>query len=205
MVLSYWGSDSKSSSLELSIKQSELEQATHEVALWQEEVRKYERSLQQNTDLWTVGGISQNEFLHSQQDLRKSTESLGIAQAKLEQIQLSLSQLQNRLEASITSPVTGRIFNLGVNHHGEVVSYGKSLLEVLPSNVPIIFKAYLPESQRSKIYEGSAVEIAWSNFPKQKYSTSSGQLIAIAPTVTLNNAQAVYELEIELYNLSVDQ
>ena len=198
------GSDKAQSELQLAAKRAQLEEAQRSLALSQETLAQAERVYAQKATLWQAQAIPKNELLEAEEALAQAREALGQAQARLSATDLEGQQLEHDLKVGISSPEAGHVATLNVRHVGKVVSYGETLAEVLPQDVPLVFKAYARESDRAKIEAGARAEIAWNSFPRQKYGVTSGKVLGISPTSTDQDGQMVYEVEIGLNTLTIN-
>ncbi len=197
------GSSSEQSQLQLAMKQAELNEAEHSVAVAREDLTQQQRLFEQAMQLWKAGAVPKNDYLAAQENFNKATETLAQLEARLETATLALTQTQQNSRFVIRSETAGRIAQLTIRNEGDIVSYGTPLAEVLPDNVPLIFKALAPESSRPKLKVGSTAEIAWNGLPRQKYGVSAGEVVAISPTATVKDGHAVYEIEIAVTSLEL--
>jgi multidrug resistance efflux pump len=197
------GTNQEQSQLQLSIKEAELREAEHSVAAAKEDVTQQQRLYEQAVLLWEAEAIPKNDYLLAQENFNKAKETLAQLEARLETATLALEQTQQNSSFIIISETTGRVAQLTVRNEGDIVSYGTPLAEVLPDNVPLIFKALAPESSRPKLKVGASAEIAWNGLPRQKYGVSQGEVVAISPTVIAKDGQAVYEIEIAVQSLEL--
>jgi multidrug resistance efflux pump len=197
------GTNSEQSQLQLSIKEAELREVQHSLAVAQEDVSQQQRLFGQARELWEAGAIPKNDYLLAEETLNKSKETLAQLEARLETATLTLTQTQQNSSFTIRSETAGRIAQLAVRNEGDIVSYGTPLAEVLPDDVPLIFKALAPESSRPKLRVGAEAEIAWNGLPRQKYGVTSGKVVAISPTAVVKDGRAVYEVEIEMERLEL--
>lgn len=197
------GSNLEQSQLQLAIKQAELNETQHSVAVAREDVTQQLRLFEQATQLWEAGAVPKNEYLAAQENFNKAKETLAQLEARLETATLALTQTQQNSSVIIQSKVSGRIAQLVIRNEGDIVSYGATLAEVLPSDVPLVFKAFASEANRPKLRVGAEAEIAWNGLPRQKYGVSSGKVVAISPTATIKDGRAGYEIEIVLESLGL--
>jgi multidrug resistance efflux pump len=197
------GTNQAQSQLQLGMKEAELSEAEHSLAVAREDVTQQQRLFEQATQLWDAGAIPKNEYLLAQENFNKSRETLAQLEARLETATLAMTQAQQNSSFIITSDTAGRIAQLTVRNEGDIVSYGAPLAEVLPDDVLLIFKALAPESSRPKLKIGSPAEIAWNGLPRQKYGVSQGEVVAISPTVIVKDGRAVYEVEISVASLEL--
>jgi HlyD family secretion protein len=197
------GTNQEQSQLQLSMKEAELREAEHSVAAAKEDVTQQQRLFEQASELWEAGAVPKNEYLLAQENLNKAKETLAQLEARLETVTLALAQTQQNSSFIIRSETAGRIAQLAVRNEGDIMSYGAPLAEVLPDNVPLIFKALAPEASRPKLKVGAVAEIAWNGLPRQKYGVSQGEVVAISPTATVKDGRAVYEIEIAVASLEL--
>lgn len=197
------GTNNEQSQLQLNIKEAELREVEHSLAIAKEDVTQQQRLFEQTVELWEAGAVPKNDYLAAQESFNKSKETLAQLEARLETATLSLTQTQQNKNVIIKSETIGRIAQLAIRNEGDIVSYGAPLAEVLPDNVPLIFKALAPESSRPKLRVGATAEIAWNGLPRQKYGVSKGQVLAISPTAIVKDGRAVYEIEIAVESLEL--
>ncbi|MGL4610720.1 MAG: efflux RND transporter periplasmic adaptor subunit [Trueperaceae bacterium] len=197
------GTNEEQSDLELAKREAELTETLHAVAIAEEDVVQQTRLFTQNKELWDAGALAKNDYLVAEENLRKAQETVAQLKARLESNQLAKKQSEGERRIFVKSETSGRVSELAVRSSGAVVSYGEPLAHVLPENVPLIFRAFISEASRPRLQVGSKAEIAWNGLPRQKYGVTPGEVSAVSPTVSVQDGQALYEIEIRARGLEL--
>ncbi len=197
------GSSPEEARLQLETSRAQAEEAARTLAQVREQLAQRQRIAQLQTRLYTAGAIARVEYLEALENLRQSEAAVRVAEARVATLKAQTKALESRRTTRVFSPASGRVLSLSGHRTGESVMAGQILAEILPQDVPLVFKAYLPERERPKLRRGALAEVAWNAFPRQRFGTSRGTVIRISPTTVVYNNQAVYELEIALESLQL--
>jgi hemolysin D len=173
----------------------QLEQAQADIQQTQSELRKQESSSDRVTrtgELAVVESKRQAEELQTQaSDLRSEISQTQKAIASLRW------QLQQRI---IRAPVAGTIFQLPIQKAGAVVQPGQNLVQIAPSNVPMVIKAEMPISESGFLRVGMTVQLKFDAYPFQDYGVVPGKVSWVSPD---SKTTQVGQSQIEIFELEV--
>jgi hemolysin D len=173
----------------------QLEQAQADIQQTESELKKQASSGDRVTrtgELAVVESKKQAEELQTQvSDLRSEMSQTQKAIASLRW------QLQQRI---IRAPVAGTIFQLPIQKAGAVVQPGQNLVQIAPSNVPMVIKAEMPISESGFLRVGMTVQLKFDAYPFQDYGVVPGKVSWVSPdskTTQAGQSQVeTFELEI---------
>ncbi len=115
-----------------------------EVSETQAQVQKFEQQITQ-----TVAELNQ-----------KSLDELQVAQGDLDAVREEARQAQNLLQRStINAPVTGTVVRMYYHTAGGVIESGKKILEILPSDVPLIIETQIQRKDIDAVKPGQKATI----------------------------------------------
>jgi len=93
-----------------------------------------------------------------------------------------LYQLGIKLDNSaIRSPIDGTILKLNLRNPGQVVEVGTAIATIVPSEVPLVFKARVEPADIGRVRVGQRVQIRVSAYPFPDYGTLNGTVTSISP------------------------
>ena len=121
---------------------------------------------------------------------------------RLENYQLELKRLELELDNHIIkSPVEGYIGGMTVNHRGQVITQADILMQIVPSNEPLIFEGYVQDSDIADINIGDLAKIKLSAYSYSDYGDIEGKIIYISKTsYELEGKGNVYNIKVEIDN-----
>jgi HlyD family secretion protein len=183
---------------------AQTEEARRTLAQVEEQLRQRERVARLQAKLYAVGAIARIEHLEAQENLRQSQAAVRVAEARVDSARAQLAVLQTRRSLRVYSPATGRVLQTAGLRVGEVVSTGQSLGQILPEDVPLVFRGYVIERERPKLREGAPAEVAWNAFPRQRFGLSQGTVTRISASTVLVNNIPVFEVEVALASLELN-
>jgi HlyD family secretion protein len=115
-----------------------------EISETQAQVQKFDQQITQ-----TVTELNQ-----------KSLDELQVAQGDLDAIREEARQAQNLLQRStINAPVTGTVVRMYYHTSGGVIESGKKILEILPSDVPLIIETQIQRKDIDAVKPGQKATI----------------------------------------------
>ncbi len=94
---------------------------------------------------------------------------------ELQQVQIDLSQ------TTITATSDGIISKLNLRNPGQTVRAGEEVVQIVPSNAPLIVKAAVASEDKSKLKVGQKVQMRVSACPYPDYGTLNGKVKVISP------------------------
>ena len=127
------------------------------------------------------------------QELGKERRKLSIKRTELikdiTKGNKELYQLGIKLDNSaIRSPIDGTILKLNLRNSGQVVEAGTAIATIVPSEVPLVFKARVEPADIGRVRIGQRVQIRVSAYPFPDYGILNGTVTSISPdTFTPNN------------------
>lgn len=103
----------------------------------------------------------------------------------VQQIQFSLQQKLLPLEDArrrlkVTAPVSGQVVALQVHSNGGVLQPGQPLLDIVPTDSPLIVVAHIKVSDITHIKLGQIADVQLSAFPTQTTPKISGEVVYIS-------------------------
>lgn len=163
------------------LTQSELDVAKAEVSRIQSQIRE------------TTTQIEGNEKRFQKELLDK----LSSTQAQLADSKARMLGLQDLMaRTKITSPVDGVVVNLGIHTIGGVIAGGKPIMDIVPSDEPLIVEARIMAADRTNAHVGLKAEVQFPSFAHIKtLKEVEGEVVSIA-------ADAVESEQRELYYLA---
>jgi HlyD family secretion protein len=115
-----------------------------EISETQAQVQKFDQQITQ-----TVTELNQ-----------KSLDELQVAQGDLDAVREEARQAQNLLQRStINAPVTGTVVRMYYHTSGGVIESGKKILEILPSDVPLIIETQIQRKDIDAVKPGQKATI----------------------------------------------
>jgi protease secretion system membrane fusion protein len=120
--------------------------------------------------------------------------------AQLSDVQKDAGQLEARIEAQeyevanaeVRAPVDGTVVGMAVFTRGGVVSPGFRMMDLVPTDDPLVVEGQLPVNLVDKVHDGLKVELIFSAFNANKTPHIPGIVIDVAADRTVeertNNA-----------------
>jgi HlyD family secretion protein len=135
------------------------------------------------------------ELLNNQNIIQKNQEVILAVQIKNRQLKEQINRLDQQLnQYTFRSPTTGTVFNIAVSKIGDQIDSGISLLEIVPSNAPLIIRAQLREPIDIINLEGLSVNLRFTTHSKEENSRVKGKIVQVISPSTSDQKN----LEIEL-------
>ena len=80
-----------------------------------------------------------------------------------------------------------------------MVQSGTTVVEIAPSDTPLVLSANLPSTEAGLVSSGMLVQIKFDAFPYQDYGVISGEVVAVSPDSEVDEQLGtVYTVEIQL-------
>jgi hemolysin D len=173
----------------------QLEQAQADIQQTQTELKKQASSGDRVT---RTGELAVVESKKQAEELQTQVSDLQSEMAQTRKAIASLRwQLQQRI---IRAPVAGTIFQLPIQKAGAVVQPGQNLVQIAPSDVPMVIKAEMPISESGFLRVGMTVQLKFDAYPFQDYGVVPGRVNWVSPdskTTQVGQSQVeTFELEI---------
>ena len=127
-----------------------------------------------------------------QQEYRRDVEQqLADASREVTAEQEKLRAVENELgRTEIRSPATGQVVGLAMHTVGGVIQPGQKLMDIVPTDEPLLLDAHVPPRFIDRVQNGLAVDIRFSAFAHSpqlvvegRVASVSGDLIAENPNV----------------------
>ncbi|MGZ5200119.1 MAG: HlyD family type I secretion periplasmic adaptor subunit [Telluria sp.] len=133
----------------------------------------------------------QKEVRTNLADVSREAEAL---QAKRDAQKFELNNVEVR------APVDGTVVNLSVFTQGGVVGAGAKLMDIVPSDDPLIVEGSLPVNLVDKVHPGLTVELMFVAFNSNRTPHIEGQVEQIAAdrTVDEKSGQAFYKVRVRV-------
>jgi protease secretion system membrane fusion protein len=124
-------------------------------------------------------------------DMQRDTEAQG---AKLEAQKYELGNVE------VKAPVDGTIVNLAVFTQGGVVAPGAKMMDIVPSDDPLIVEGALPVNLVDKVQPGLKVELMFSAFNTNRTPHIEGEVEQVAAdrTVDEHSGAAFYKVRVRV-------
>ena len=118
-----------------------------------------------------------------------SLDELQKIEAELDNVREEARAAENVLErASINAPAAGTVVRMYYHTPGGVIESGKSILEILPAEVPLIIEAQVPRTDIDNVKQGQAATVRLTALNQRTTPVLSGKVyyvsansLAVAP------------------------
>ncbi|MDW8426895.1 MAG: HlyD family efflux transporter periplasmic adaptor subunit, partial [Meiothermus sp.] len=188
---------------QLQAAEAQVEEARRALAQQRETLSQRMRLARLQAELYAAGGVARLDYEEAQHQLRQAQAGVRVAEARLKTAQAQLATLRTRRSLKVHSPARGQVLQAASLRAGEWVSTGQPLGQILPHDVPLVFRGHVPERERPKLREGAPAEVAWNAYPRQRFGLSRGRVTRISPGTLIRNNTLVYEIEIALDSLKL--
>lgn len=128
-------------------------------------------------------------------DLSKRREELQSLEGQLKQANL---QRKNQI---ITSPITGKVYNIKVNPSQGTVQSGEELLSILPEGKEPLLEVDLPNQYKAFVREKMKVKVKIDSLNYQEFGIIDGEVVSISPNAIVkdkDSGKGVYPTRIKL-------
>ena len=140
---------------------------------------------------------------HNREIDQLRTEDRQVALTELQDVSSELETLREQMRDAesvlsrtvITSPVDGIVVRMHYHTSGGVIESGRPILEILPSDVPLIIEAQIPRMQIDEIDLGQPANIRLSALNQRTTPMLEGEVIYVSAdsvTETAQNNQEIY-------------
>ncbi|MFH7024352.1 MAG: HlyD family efflux transporter periplasmic adaptor subunit [Heteroscytonema crispum UTEX LB 1556] len=162
------------------------ERAKHKVKDLKSSIQKQDEKIKQ------IEADYQTEIINKQNQLRQQW------QEKKRQLEQAQKQQQNQI---ITSPITGRVYNIKVNQSQGIVQSGEELLSILPEGKEPLLEVDLPNQYKAFVHEKMKAKVKIDSLNYQEFGIIDGEVINISPNAVIKDkasGKAVYPTRIKL-------
>jgi adhesin transport system membrane fusion protein len=195
-------------------------QLSSQVSAAADQLASANRELKLTKPLLATGAVSEVEVIRLEREvsrlrgLREQTESefrnnwrkdLGDTMAKLNSLSEGLVGLEDRVKQSeIKSPMNGYVKRLLVNTVGGVVSPGKDIVEVVPSEDSLLLEARIQPKDIAFLRVGQKALIKLTAYDFSIYGGIEGRLDSIgADSITDEKGNTYYIVKVKTNRLQV--
>jgi protease secretion system membrane fusion protein len=136
------------------------------------------------------------------QDYQKEVRSqLSDTQREAEALEAKLdAQKQDLANVEVKAPVDGTVVNLAVFTQGGVVGSGAKMMDIVPSDDPLIVEGVLPVNLIDKVHAGLKVEMMFVAFNTNRTPHIEGEVEQVAAdrTVDEKTGQGFYKVRVKV-------
>ena len=157
-------------------RQLELERAVADLLTAQTELQgSIVRSQQSIAELRQRATARQQEYRKEVEGQRADvTREVQAEAAKFAALQADLARVE------IRSPATGQVVGLAMQTAGGVIGPGQKLMDVVPSDAPLLLEARVPPHVIDRVRSGLPVDIRFSTFAHTPTLVVDGQVTSIS-------------------------
>ncbi|NOH24999.1 HlyD family type I secretion periplasmic adaptor subunit [Vibrio europaeus] len=152
---------------------------------------------------------TEQELLNNKVDfLTKVSDEIQLLEIKLAQIKQALTESKNILSRTkIYSPIAGKIVDLNVNTIGAVISPGKTIVGIIPTEGNFIVEGRLNPKDIDEVRLGQTAMVRLSSYDIRKVSPISAIVIEISPDLikNQNDETSYYRIKVKLDPLVIKQ
>jgi HlyD family type I secretion membrane fusion protein len=126
---------------------------------------------------------------------------LRTTQAKIAQLSPKIDAARDVLERTqVTAPATGAVVGLAVFTEGGVIQPGARLLDVVPSDNPLIVEARLRLSDVNEVTPGRAADVRLTSIPRNERPTIRGEVMTVSADKLTDDrsGQGYYSIQVRL-------
>ena len=99
----------------------------------------------------------------------------------------------------IKSPVNGYISGLSVNSTGQMVAQTDTLIQIVPTDKPLVFEGYIQDKDIADINIGDVAKIKISAYSYSDYGDIDGKITYISKSsYQIEGVGNVYKIEVEI-------
>lgn len=168
--------------------------AKESIASKQKQAQLMKEQLAGMRDLASEGYVAKNRLLELERTYAQLVESLAQDQSKSAAYQFDLDN------TDIKSPVDGTIQNLEVFTTGAVASVGTKLLEVEPTNQPLMIEAKVPTFLIDKVKVNLPVEILFPAFNQRTTPNIPGKVLVVPNNSSIDpkTGETFYKIQVKV-------
>ncbi len=133
----------------------------------------------------------EREIEQTRQSYRQAAlDEVQSVEAELDAVREQLLEAQNVLmRATIDAPVTGVVVRLHYHTAGGVIESGKPIMEILPSDVPLIIETQVPRNEIDTVHIGQTATIRLTALNQRTTPVLTGEVFYVSADA-LDNAEA---------------
>ena len=144
--------------------------------------------------------IAQKEALVSslQQEQQNLLQEKFQLQEQLKSDRQKLTKIESQLQDLVVrTPVSGTVQQLNLRNEGQIVTPGKAIAQIAPSESSLVIKAAVATSEISLVEIGQPVRMRVSSCPYTDYGMLSATVNAVSPDTNIQAETYAYEVTIQ--------
>jgi hemolysin D len=212
------------------IEQQIIQNQIEETTSTQEQLFQVEQSLR---ELKASAIQKQGDLNSTLQEAKKLAAELQQKQAerdrskladrqKIQQLELEITQIQTKITDTksqllsaqaqlkqnwLTAPISGTVSSLNIDNVGKVINAGETVLEIAPSDRPLVLSALLSNEEAGFVERGMPVKVKLDAYAYQDYGLVAGKVTEISADAKSDEQLGQsYQIEVALdKNYIVDE
>ncbi len=134
-------------------------------------------------------------------------DELQIVQSELESVREKARKARNVLQRSeVVAPVSGTVVRLHYHTSGGVIETGKAILEILPSDQPLIIETMIPRTEIDSVRTGQPATVRLTALNQRTTPVLYGEVFYLSADAIANSANGnLREVYIARVSLEPDQ
>ena len=148
-----------------------------------------------------INGTEIQRSLVRKQLHEMSGRELSETRSKLSELRANQRQAQGTLtRTEIRAPITGRVANLQFVTVGGVIRSSEPIMDIVPSNAPLLIEAHLDPLDRDVVHVGLPAEIQLTAFKQRSTPTVPGKVVDISADLvhTAQNLPPYYKMTVTM-------
>ena len=133
------------------------------------------------------------------------SEELATVNARLAEIEPTLNAAEKKIARSVLrAPVAGKVVGLSVATIGGIVDAGATVMDIVPSDAPLVAIARLAPTDRERLTDGAKAELRLLGVSRQRDATIDGTVAAISAdrlASEIDGEESAYEILVTLDEL----
>ncbi len=144
---------------------------------------------QRSDDTAALGVLRQEGQKTWTEFLADYAKTLSSTQLQLDDTAHKVDQAKGQVELmTLRSPIDGIIEASSLTSIGQVVTTGQEVLRIVPTDAPVVVRAYLPNEEIGFVQAGQVATIKVAAFPFAQYGTLSGRVTAVGKDAVSGSA-----------------
>ncbi len=134
-------------------------------------------------------------------------DELQLVQSEFESVREKMRKADDVLHRSVvTAPVTGTVFRMHYHTPGGVIESGKAILEILPSEAPLIIEAQVPRTDIDSVQPNQTATVRLSALNQRTTPVLYGEVFYVSADAIADTADAAAtEVYVARISLDADQ
>lgn len=145
-------------------------------------------------------GQTENSYIQA------ALDELQRAQGELDSVREQSREAQNVLRrATIDAPVAGTVVRLYYHTSGGVIESGKSIMEILPADVPLILEVQIPRNQIDNVKVGEHATVRLTALSARTTPVLNGEVFYVSADSLASGTTGVKEVYLARVSISPDE